>query len=99
MRFLEFIACLMAFWSIMLTVTFRLEKRMVWPFGELEAGPQINDPNRYAVGERPAHPCEAVIPFLPNLSNAKVSPERSRRGGRDPHVPPVRETRVEGSRA
>lgn len=49
MRFLEFIAGLMAFWSILLTVIFRLEKRMVWPFGALEPGPQISDPNGYAV--------------------------------------------------
>jgi hypothetical protein len=33
--------------AVLLTTVFRLEKRMVWPFGEIEASPQFSDPASY----------------------------------------------------
>jgi hypothetical protein len=35
------------FWSILLTIIFRLEKRMVWPYGELESEPAFGDAMGY----------------------------------------------------
>ena len=35
------------FFSITLSIVFRLEKRMVWPYGELEATPYFGDPTGY----------------------------------------------------
>jgi hypothetical protein len=40
---------MVAFWSILLTIIFRIEKRMVWPYGELEPAPQVADPDGYAL--------------------------------------------------
>jgi len=39
---------MVVFWSIFLTIIFRLEKRMVWPYGKLESAPQVDDPSGYA---------------------------------------------------
>lgn len=47
MRFFYFIAGMMAFWSVLLTITFRLERRMVWPYGELEPQPPFEDSSGY----------------------------------------------------
>jgi len=44
---------LVAFFSVFLTIIFRLEKRMVWPFGELERTAYYGDPTGY--GARWAH--------------------------------------------
>jgi hypothetical protein len=41
---------LMLFWSVFLTVVFRLEKRMVWPYGDLESAPAFGDSLGYASG-------------------------------------------------
>jgi hypothetical protein len=38
---------LVGFFSLFLTVVFRYEKRMVWPFGELESAPFFGDPTGY----------------------------------------------------
>jgi len=42
-----FLVGMMLFWSILLTVIFRLEKRMVWPYGELESAPAFPDETGY----------------------------------------------------
>ena len=47
MRLLYLLAGLLAFWSIFLTVIFRLEKRMVWPYGTPNATPAYDDPSGY----------------------------------------------------
>src|SRR5262249_61263296 len=47
MRALYLILGLMGFWSVFLTIIFRLEKRTVWPFGELQPGLPSEDPNGY----------------------------------------------------
>jgi hypothetical protein len=44
---LWFLLGMMIFFSISLTVIHRLEKRMVWPYGELEAAPYFGDPTGY----------------------------------------------------
>jgi hypothetical protein len=38
---------MVAFFAVSLTVIFRLEKRMVWPYGALEAAPYFGDPTGY----------------------------------------------------
>jgi hypothetical protein len=38
---------MVAFWAVTLTIIFRLEKRMVSPYGELEAEPYFGDPTGY----------------------------------------------------
>lgn len=38
---------MVAFWALFLTVVFRLEKRMVWPYAELESEPHFDDPTGY----------------------------------------------------
>lgn len=38
---------MVVFFTVFLTVIFRLEKRMVWPYGELEAAPYFGDPTGY----------------------------------------------------
>ena len=38
---------MLLFWSVLLTVIFRVEKRMVWPYGELEREPQFGDSSGY----------------------------------------------------
>jgi hypothetical protein len=35
------------FWSVLLTVIFRFEKRMAWPYGELQPDPPFADPTGY----------------------------------------------------
>ncbi len=40
---------MVAFWFVLLTVIFRLEKRMVWPYSELDAAPQFPDSSGYAL--------------------------------------------------
>lgn len=40
----------MTFFSVFLTIVFRLEKRMLWAYGDLEATPYFGDPTGY--GER-----------------------------------------------
>jgi len=47
MRALYLILGLMAFWSAFLTIIFRLEKRTVWPFGELVPLLAVDDQNGY----------------------------------------------------
>lgn len=47
MRSLYLILGLMGFWSIFLTIIFRLEKRTVWPFSELQPSLPSEDPNGY----------------------------------------------------
>jgi hypothetical protein len=47
MRFLYFIAGLMAFWSVLLTIIFRVEKRTVWPYGDLEPQRPFDDSSGY----------------------------------------------------
>lgn len=37
----------LVFFSVALTVIYRLEKRAVWPYGELEAAPYFGDPTGY----------------------------------------------------
>lgn len=39
---------MVVFWSILLTIIFRLEKRMVWPYGQPDTTPQVPDPDGYA---------------------------------------------------
>lgn len=42
------------FWSVLLTVVRRFEKKVVWPYGELEASPYFGDPTEFgarAIGE------------------------------------------------
>lgn len=39
---------MIVFWSILLTIIFRLEKRMVWPYGKLESATQVEDPSGYS---------------------------------------------------
>lgn len=53
---LWFLLGLIVFWSVVLTVIFRLEKRMVFPYGDLEREPYFGDPTGY--GTRGV--CEAV---------------------------------------
>lgn len=48
MASLHFLAGLVIFWAIFLTIIFRLENRMVWPYSELESEPQFADPSGYA---------------------------------------------------
>lgn len=48
MASLYFLAGLMIFWTVLLTLIFRYEKRMVWPYGELEARPALGDAIGYA---------------------------------------------------
>jgi len=38
---------MVAFWVVFLTVLFRLEKRTVSPYGDLEATPFFGDPTGY----------------------------------------------------
>ena len=38
---------MVVFFSVFLTVVFRLEKRMVWPYGDLESSPFFGDPTGY----------------------------------------------------
>jgi len=38
---------MVVFWSILLTIIFRLEKRMVWAYGELQAEPHFGDSTGY----------------------------------------------------
>jgi hypothetical protein len=45
---LRFLLGMMAFWVVFLTVIFRLEKRTVSPYGDLEATPFSGDPTGYA---------------------------------------------------
>src|SRR5208282_4049983 len=44
---LYFLGGMMIFWSVLLTIIFRFEKRMVWPYGELESGPAFGDAMGY----------------------------------------------------
>ncbi len=46
-NFLWFLVALVTFWSVLLTVIFRLEKRMVFPYGALEREPYFGDPTGY----------------------------------------------------
>src|SRR5271157_1040026 len=46
-NFAWFSLAMVVFWSVFLTVIFRLEKRMVNPYGELEAAPYFGDPTGY----------------------------------------------------
>ena len=45
---LRFFLGMVAFWIIFLTIVFRLEKRTVSPYGELENAPSFADPTGYA---------------------------------------------------
>lgn len=45
---LRFLLGMMAFWAVFLTIIFRLEKRTVSPYGELQTGPFPSDPTGYA---------------------------------------------------
>ncbi|HKV63197.1 MAG TPA: hypothetical protein VJO16_14880 [Candidatus Acidoferrum sp.] len=45
---LKFLLGMMAFWAIFLTIVFRLEKRTVSPYGELELTPSFADTTGYA---------------------------------------------------
>jgi hypothetical protein len=45
---LRFFFGMVAFWVVFLTVLFRLEKRTVSPYGELESTPSSGDPTGYA---------------------------------------------------
>jgi hypothetical protein len=45
---LRFFLGMVAFWVVFLTVLFRLEKRTVSPYGELESTPSFGDPTGYA---------------------------------------------------
>jgi len=45
---LKFLLGMMAFWVVFLTIVFRLEKRTVSPYGELESTPSFADPTGYA---------------------------------------------------
>jgi len=45
---LEFFLGMVAFWVVFLTVVFRLEKRTVSPYGEIENAPPFADPTGYA---------------------------------------------------
>jgi hypothetical protein len=45
---LRFFFGMVAFWVVFLTVVFRLEKRTVSPYGELESTPSFGDPTGYA---------------------------------------------------
>jgi hypothetical protein len=49
MRYLYFVLGLMAFWSVFLTIIFRVEKRMVWLYGDLEPQCAFQDPSGYGV--------------------------------------------------
>ncbi|MFZ0954134.1 MAG: hypothetical protein WAN17_17825 [Candidatus Sulfotelmatobacter sp.] len=40
-------AGMVIFWSLLLTVIFRFERRMAWPFGELQSEPPFADPTGY----------------------------------------------------
>lgn len=42
-----FLLGMVVFFAVSLTVVYRLEKRMVWPYGELEAAPYFGDPTGY----------------------------------------------------
>ena len=42
-----FLVGLVVFFSVTLTIIHRLEKRMVWPYGELQAEPYFGDPTGY----------------------------------------------------
>lgn len=44
---LRFFLGMVAFWVVFPTVVFRLERRMVWPYGELEATPHFGDSTGY----------------------------------------------------
>lgn len=44
---LWFLLGMMVFFSVALTIIHRLEKRMVWPYGELETAPYFGDPSGY----------------------------------------------------
>ena len=41
---------IIAFFFVLQAVTARLEKRMVWPYGNPEAQPQFGDASGYGVG-------------------------------------------------
>jgi len=45
---LRFFLGMVAFWVVFLTIVFRLEKRTVSPYGELETTPSVADPTGYA---------------------------------------------------
>ena len=45
---LVYLLGLIIFWAVFLTITFRVEKRMVWPYGELQPEPHFNDPTGYS---------------------------------------------------
>lgn len=45
---LRFFLGMVAFWVVFLTIVFRLEKRTVSPYGELESAPSLSDPTGYA---------------------------------------------------
>jgi hypothetical protein len=43
-------AGMVAFWSVLLTVIFRFEKRMAWAYSELQPEPPYTDPTGYGAG-------------------------------------------------
>lgn len=47
MWYLYVVGGMMAFWSVFLTIVFRLEKRTVWPYGNLEPQPASGDASGY----------------------------------------------------
>jgi len=47
MTMVYFFLGLLIFWSVLLTAIFRFEKRMAWPYGELQPEPPFADPTGY----------------------------------------------------
>lgn len=47
MQMLYIFAGMVIFWSVFLTVLFRFEKRMVWPYSELQPDAPFDDPTDY----------------------------------------------------
>ena len=47
MVILYIFAGMVVFWSVFLTVVFRIEKRMVWPYSDLQADAPYDDPTGY----------------------------------------------------
>lgn len=78
---------MVAFWSVFLTVVFRLEKRMAWAYSDLQPEPPFPDPTGYGAG-RVAEAITAgftLLGWARDLKSAKyrvsyamlVSPERN----------------------
>jgi hypothetical protein len=76
MRLVYMFLGMVTFWSVFLTIIFRLEKRMAWPYSELQPAPPFPDPTGYGA----ARVADAVKNGFSKVQNiASATPCSSRR--------------------